>query len=286
MGGRGLKRPANSQAEGTNHLKKNKREQLFLPSYTKAYPCVQASKVAKTHARCTVCEFDFSVKHGGFDDVSKHVKSGRHIAKGQALASSSQLTNFFQKADSCKSDFAVIRAETLFAHFLVEHNVPLSAADHAGDLFRRMFPKDETAKQYSSGRTKTTAIIKACAFDNKTDLAEAMKTGPFVIGTDGSQEGGDKLFPIVVRVLGRDNTIRTELLSTPSCEESATGEHIFRLLDDELKELVIDWDKCLALVSDNAYVMTGHRKGVISYIRGKTIDKEGRIAISPRAKWR
>ena len=23
----------------------------------------------------------------------------------------------------------------------------------------------------------------------------------------------------------------------------------------------IDWDKCLALVSDNAYVMTGHKKG-------------------------
>jgi hypothetical protein len=251
MDSKGHKRTAKSQGEGSA---KKRREQEFLASYTKAYPCVQASRIAKTHARCNVCEFDFSISHGGLGDVTKHVKSGRHISRGQALASSSQLTIFLKNSDSEKTDFAVIRAETLFAHFLVEHNVPLSAADHAGDLFRRMFPNNDTTKKYSSGRTKTTAIIKACASDNKTDLAESMKNGPFVIGTDGSQEGGDKLFPIVVRVLGSNNTIRTELLSTPSCEESASGENIFRLLDDELKELEIDWDKCLALVCDNAYV--------------------------------
>ena len=34
---------------------------------------------------------------------------------------------------------AITEAEIKFTHFLVEHNCPLAAADHAGKLFRSMF---------------------------------------------------------------------------------------------------------------------------------------------------
>ena len=49
-----------------------------------------------------------------------------------------------------------ICVETLFAHFLVEHNIALSASDHAGEMFRNMFPNSKIAKSYASGRTKIT----------------------------------------------------------------------------------------------------------------------------------
>ena len=51
----------NQQSNGTN---------IFcLDIYTKEYPCIVASKVSAKYARCTVCDFDFVVSHGGRDDV-------------------------------------------------------------------------------------------------------------------------------------------------------------------------------------------------------------------------
>jgi hypothetical protein len=44
-----------------------------------------------------------------------------------------------------KSDLSdqVTTAELLFTDFLVEHNIPLAAADHSSKLFSQMFPDSE-----------------------------------------------------------------------------------------------------------------------------------------------
>ncbi|KAL8620937.1 hypothetical protein ACOMHN_044084 [Nucella lapillus] len=96
-----------------------------------------------------------------------------------------------------------------------------------------------------------------------------MKNGPFIIGTDGSQEGTEKFYPIVVRTLTPAGTITTELLANPTCDESATGENIFGLLDRCLGRYDIPWKNCVALMCDNANVMTSRNKGVISYVLRK-----------------
>ena len=62
-----------------------------------------------------------------------------------------------------------------------------------------MFPHDPVAKKYSCGRTKTTAVMKACANDQMDATAADMKSGPFILGTDGSQEGEEKYFLFVAR---------------------------------------------------------------------------------------
>ena len=102
-----------------------------------------------------------------------------------------------------------------------------------------------------------------------------MRSGPFVLGTDGSQEGGEKYFPIVVAV-ERDLKHHTKLLSIPTCEGLATGEAIFGLLQEKLKVYDINWSNCLSLVVDNANVMTGKHKGVIAFVREK--NKEVHLA--------
>ena len=47
----------------------------------------------------------------------------------------------------------VTSAELLFSNFIIEHNLPIAIADHAGDLFRSMFPDSDIAKNYKSART-------------------------------------------------------------------------------------------------------------------------------------
>jgi len=54
-------------------------------------------------------------------------------------------------------------AEVLFTEFLVEHNVAFAASEHAGPLFRRMFPDADTARKYGCGRTKIACMIESLA---------------------------------------------------------------------------------------------------------------------------
>eukprot|EP00745_Piridium_sociabile_P044216 TRINITY_DN9223_c0_g2_i3.p1 TRINITY_DN9223_c0_g2~~TRINITY_DN9223_c0_g2_i3.p1 ORF type:complete len:150 (-),score=15.64 TRINITY_DN9223_c0_g2_i3:51-500(-) len=79
--------------------KKAKREQKFLASYSKDYPCIVASKIDSTYAKCTACESDFRVSHGGITDVIKHVKTLRHVTKAAALKNTAPLGHFIARGD-------------------------------------------------------------------------------------------------------------------------------------------------------------------------------------------
>ena len=45
------------------------------------------------------------------------------------------------------------------------------------------------------------------------------------------------------------------------------GENIFKLVDDEFAAQRIPWKNCLSFGCDSASVMTGWKKGVISFVR-------------------
>ena len=42
----------------------------------------------------------------------------------------------------------VVSTEVKFTSFLLEHNQPIAVADHAGPLFRSMFPDSKIAQYY------------------------------------------------------------------------------------------------------------------------------------------
>ncbi|KAL8619095.1 hypothetical protein ACOMHN_019367 [Nucella lapillus] len=183
--------------------------QSYRVEYTEKYPCIQRCPTDSSKVWCSACDQDFSIKHGGMDDIKRHVGTKNHQKKGSERANE-KLTRFgFGPAPKSAVDYSTIRAETLFVSFLVEHNIPLSAADHAGPLFRKMFPNCKTAQEFKCARTKATAITKCLAKLDVEDSANQMKSGPFVIGTDGSQEGGEKHYPIVVRFCDSNGYIQS-----------------------------------------------------------------------------
>ncbi|KAL8602817.1 hypothetical protein ACOMHN_061051 [Nucella lapillus] len=251
--------------------KKQRREQTFRPEYTQRAPCIRPFPQNAKRAWCDYCQVDFKVSHGGWNDVQNHLETAGHERKSAAKNNTSALSafGFTPEKEMTDKELQVIKAETLFSHFLVEHNLPISASDHAGPLFRAMFPKSEIAQRYGCARTKTTSLLQTCSSTHQDALAEQMKNGPFIIGTDGSQEGTEKFYPIVVRTLTPAGTITTELLANPTCDESATGENIFGLLNRCLGRYDIPWKNCVALMCDNANVMTGRNKGIISYVLRK-----------------
>eukprot|EP00745_Piridium_sociabile_P015859 TRINITY_DN23683_c0_g2_i1.p1 TRINITY_DN23683_c0_g2~~TRINITY_DN23683_c0_g2_i1.p1 ORF type:complete len:488 (+),score=133.55 TRINITY_DN23683_c0_g2_i1:473-1936(+) len=63
-----------------------------------------------------------------------------------------------------------------------------------------------------------------------------MKTGPFTVSTDGSNDADSKQFPLVIRTVNTvTGLVMSELLGVPVLNGSATGENIFNLIDAEFK---------------------------------------------------
>ena len=130
------------------------RKQTFRQEYTTRWPCNVRSKKDVFTARCELCNSDFHISHGGANDIQAHLNRKKHVSLASSAASCQDLGQFFKKID-----YSTIRAETLMANFLVEHNIAFAAADHLSDLFKTMFPDSSIAKNFASKRTKTTAIL-------------------------------------------------------------------------------------------------------------------------------
>lgn len=119
-------------------------------------------------------------------------------------------------------------------------------------------------------RNKATAIVLDLARMTQKSLSERLKSAPFSISTDGSNDATSKQYPLVVRTKNTETgLVNSELLSIPVCSEAATGQNIFNLMDKDLKDRNVTWENCLSMGSDNASVMTGRRKGVYAYVKEK-----------------
>lgn len=92
------------------------------------------------------------------------------------------------------------------------------------------------------GRNKATAILVELANMKQKELSDRMNNNAFSISTDGSNDASSKQYPIVVRT--RDSStglVDSELLSIPVCNDAATGENIFNLVNNDLKSRDVDW---------------------------------------------
>jgi hypothetical protein len=250
--------------------KKKKNKTKFNESYQEKYPWVWPIKhpVRDEHkARCTVCHCDFSVSHGGIDDVKKHGETDKHLSNNSQMAGTSTIRNFLPSVN----DLDIVRAETLMAEFIVEHNLPFAVADHASRLVKKMFPDSKIAAKYACGQTKTSCIVRTLAANDEKDIVQALRSGPFSLATDGSQDYSDtKLYPVVVRYFDDvQGQLVCTILDMPSLKESSTGENIFRLMDTVLTSKEISWQNCVSFACDNANVMMGQHKGVVAYLHQK-----------------
>ena len=97
---------------------------------------------------CTVCGSDFSVEHGGEKDTNRQKDTLKHNGYADAAQQQRKLANFGASSTTTHLDQKVVKAELLFTCFLVEHNFPLSTADHAGKLFKYMFPDFKIVIKY------------------------------------------------------------------------------------------------------------------------------------------
>lgn len=242
--------------------RKEHRNQKFTDRYITEFGFIRASRKSEFHAFCTMCNCDVSIAHSGRGDIITHSKSVKHVANFKSCKSTNRLDNFL----SVNGDLQTTRAEVLFTSFLLEHNIPLAAADHAGPLFKNMFPDSNEAKKYSCGRTKTSYLVKEIAQECTRKIVAATKKTAFSVATDGSNSGDDQLYPIVLTYYNESLCkVSAELLCLPKLCGPSTGANIAQLILTELEKFNIPIENCLSLSCDNAPVMVGKKKELLLF---------------------
>ena len=101
------------------------------------------------------------------------------------------------------------------ANLLIQHNVPIAITDHLSPILKDIFSDSDVACNYAAARTKTSCIINgALAPYIKSKLIDCMKSQPFAIAIDGSNDTGlEKMNPITVRLFDSScNTVVTRFL--------------------------------------------------------------------------
>jgi hypothetical protein len=207
---------------GPSLPKKIRRRQPFLAEYKMKYPFLSKSDRGDDYAFCSICSSHFSVAHGGMNDCAIHTSGEKH-KKYASIVKNQRTISSFACADVYSDlDHQVMSAELSFMNFLFEHDVPIAASDHAGELFRKMFPDSAIAKKYKCARTKTTCLIQ---HESRSVVDETVKEcSVFALLTDGSNDKGDKFYPMLLTHLAANGLVQTRVLAVPTVKEaSATG---------------------------------------------------------------
>ncbi|XP_071508171.1 uncharacterized protein [Diadema antillarum] len=247
--------------------KRVKKQQTFREDYHRKWQFIIPSKRSNNYARCTLCSSDFSIGHGGANDIQAHIKSMKHRSAAEASESNrgGNIAKYLVPKDN-----AVIRAEVLMTQFLIEHNVPFAASDHLSSSMKEMFPDSKVAAEFACRRTKTTAIARTLGQEARGDILCKIRERPFSISTDGSSDRGaeQQLYPIIVRYFDCDTRhVVSVLLEIATTTEQSTRRNIFQLLDHVLKENNIPWSNVICFSADNAAVIMGVHNGVAAFVR-------------------
>ena len=88
-------------------------------------------------------------------------------------------------------------------------------------------------------------------------LENLKKSGPFSVMMDESNDKTDKSCIILIRILDHDvGDVRTRFLDMPVVN-IGTARNLFDALKSSLPEKGLDFEKCIAFMSDTTNVMKG-----------------------------
>ena len=170
-------------------------------------PHIASSSKGNTYAYCQLCSSHFSVSHGGYNDVTRHVSGSLHQQRLKDSSQTASISSFFRK-DAPAHTQAVTSAEVRMVQFIARHNISFQTADHLSQLFPVLFPDSKIAASFGCGHTKTKAIC--CDLLDpyfKKPVVETAMNLPFSLLCDESNDKGApiKLLTILVRFYDAHN---------------------------------------------------------------------------------
>ena len=228
---------------------------------------------------CKICDKPISCEHMGEADVRRHISSDLHkrnrAARMQTAAHMKQLnvTSLMMAENELTSmELKTRRAEVKFAMFIAEHHIPIAVMDHLSILLSQCFPDSKIASSFASKHTKTTCIINdAVAPSLLSSVTEMLKSKPFSISVDGSNDSGlKKINPLAVKIFDvtRQKVLFNLLdICTTSGENAACSETITSAINSSFIKHSLSWSNVVAISMDNTSVNFGKHGGILTRIQ-------------------
>lgn len=98
-----------------------KTERKFNDELSREFPFNKKTNIDHM-VRCDKCNTEFSVLHGGKNDITKHLATERHRRFLDKAASPSKMEQFFRSANFGNTEKQLALAEGLFAFHTINHN--------------------------------------------------------------------------------------------------------------------------------------------------------------------
>ncbi len=151
-----------------------------------------ASSKGDQYAHCKLCKSDFSVAHGGFNDITRHARGPTHQQRFKDSNSTKSIAGMLGQPSELSHIRKVTTAEVIMSNFIAMHNISFLTANHLSSLFATMFPDSKIASDFSCKCTKTRAIIcEALDPYHKKPIVENVRNVPYSLMCDESNEKGD-----------------------------------------------------------------------------------------------
>ena len=247
---------------------KRKKPARFMSTWTLP-PGITASTRGPSFAYCRLCQDHFSVAHGGFNDVTRHVQGKGHAKRFKDTDTSRTIQSFVGQSSTSLSS-KVMQAEVVMCNFIAQHNLSFQTADHLTDLLPKIFPDSKIAAGFACKRTKTTAIICDALEPHFLEpVVNTARSKSFNLLCDESNERGDrvKLLTILLRMFEVENSqIVTRHLETVGITD-LTADGIFGAIQSTLVQHGLSFTNMVSFSSDTCNVMKGARNGVIAKLR-------------------
>ena len=236
---------------------------------------------ANTKALCTVCGKSFNVDNSGFQQILAHSKGLKHQNLTRAKLSPSQSHfkvngNNKQPApipcssktettdrtqpilDKCTNDL-VTQAEILWALKISQGNFSYRSCDDIPALFKKMFPGNVVAENFSMSRTKISYLISdgLGPFFRKELCAKVSLSPGYVIQYDETANSQvRKQCDIIVRYWSEEKGQVVAQFLKAAMFGHATGESVAKCILETLQEpdYEIPLNKLLNLGSDGPNV--------------------------------
>lgn len=255
----------NSKKHNSPRINKFSSKWLEMPEFKNWLGKSDNHKYSHDMAHCKICDIHLTAHKS---ELIRHSKSSRHINLSKQVASNYTLPHIV--ANTTSSD-EVKRAEIKLCALLASNNLPFTLMDTLLPMCKNIFPDSKIAEKLSSGRTKSTAVIKNCLGKAFLDsLNEKLKVpGNFFSLIMDETTDQSSIKQCALTVIYYDNEV--DQVTTAFFDmyelQSSTADELYTAMINNLKSKNIPLGNLVGFSSDTCNVMVGEHNSVFSRLK-------------------
>ena len=197
----------NKRAKSPENSIDKKKKGVFNSQWTldvKFAPFLRECKSDSTKAACIACNDQFSIHHGGKNDIERHMKLKKHVNAMRSFSINRELITSTMRP--IKDGEEIAAAEGCLVYHGVKHGHSYLSQQCTTNVIKTIFSSTSNiGKSISCARTKSSAIASNVLAPYFTEqvLVGVKEAYYYSIMFDASNKGNTKFFPVCVQYFSK-----------------------------------------------------------------------------------